>query len=99
MAAVELVPGRRFDAGEFAAFLEKQPALGTKWPPRFVRITDDMPLTGTNKVVKAPLRAEAWECADPVWWRPGKDLNYRALTEDDRSLLRSDLQAHGARPQ
>ena len=97
MATLELRPGRPFDKDEFAAFLEKQPDLGTKWPPRFVRIATDMPLTGTNKVVKAPLRREGVECADPVWWRPSRELRYRPLTEDDRAQLRSELETHGAR--
>jgi hypothetical protein len=28
------------------------------------------PVTPTNKIIKRHLRAELWECADPVWWRP-----------------------------
>ena len=41
MATLELRPGAAFDPGGFAAFLESQPDLGTKWPPRFVRVLAD----------------------------------------------------------
>ena len=96
MAALELRDGATFDGAAFARFLADQPDLGTKWPPRFVRITTDMPLTGTNKVRKYPLRAEGWECADPVWWRPGRgDTTYRPLTDEDRAQLRAEHEAHG----
>ncbi|MBV8561062.1 MAG: AMP-binding protein, partial [Acidimicrobiia bacterium] len=55
MAALELHEGAGFDPEAFGGFLEAQSDLGTKWAPRFVRITEQMPLTGTNKVVKGPL--------------------------------------------
>ena len=78
MAAVELRPGATFDPEGFAAFLVAQPDLGTKWPPRFVRVSPGLPLTATGKITKAPLRAEAWQCADPVFWSPGRgELRYR----------------------
>ena len=70
MAAVELVPGAAFDPDGFARWLADQPDLGTKWPPRFVRLTPELPQTATGKVTKVGLRAEAWACDDPVWWRP-----------------------------
>ncbi len=38
MAALKLHDGRSFDAAEFAAFLDAQSDLGTKWAPRYVRI-------------------------------------------------------------
>ena len=91
MAAVELVPGRPFDPDAFAAFLAAQPDLGTKWAPRFVRATPAVPLTATGKVDRKPLRAERWECDDPVWWRPSRDLAYRRLTDDDRARLRTEF--------
>ena len=59
MAALELVPGAAFDPEAFAAVLAAAPDLGTKWAPRFVRVVAAMPLTGTNKVDKEPLRAAA----------------------------------------
>ncbi|WP_433374913.1 AMP-binding protein [Streptosporangium sp. CA-115845] len=87
MAALEL--DGDFEPAGFAAFLNAQPDLGTKWAPRFVRLTPEMPLTATNKVDKSGLRRQLWECADPVWWRPGRDLAYVPLTEEACSALRA----------
>jgi fatty-acyl-CoA synthase len=94
MAALELREGARFDAGAFAAFLEAQADLGTKWAPRFVRITDAMPLTGTNKVLKGPLRRDGLDTADEVWWRPERTIAYRPLDDDDRKRLADELETH-----
>ena len=44
--------GATFDAEAFAGFLAEQTDLGTKWPPRFVRVSDELPVTTTNKVSK-----------------------------------------------
>jgi fatty-acyl-CoA synthase len=96
MATVELRDRRRFDGQAFADFLAAQPDLGTKWAPRFVRITDQMPLTGTNKVLKGPLQQEGWRTDDEVWWRPERgSTGYRLLTDDDRERLDEELKAHG----
>ena len=76
-----------------------QPDLGTKWPPRFVRISLGLPLTATGKITKAPLRAEGWQCDEPVYWSPGRgELRYRLLTDDDRRALRQEFAAHGRAP-
>ncbi|MHB8595100.1 MAG: AMP-binding protein, partial [Acidimicrobiales bacterium] len=48
MAAVELRAGCAFDVEEFADWLEAQPDLGTKWAPRFLRISSGLPLTATG---------------------------------------------------
>ena len=101
MAAIELAPGVSFDAVAFAHFLADQPDLGTKWAPRFVRLAGRIPVTGTNKVDKRPLRSDAWSGPDPVWWRPfvGRgdhdDGAYRLLTPADDEALRRELTAHG----
>ena len=94
MAALELRDGSAFDADGFGTFLESQSDLGTKWAPRFVRVVDQMPLTGTNKVLKAPLQHSGWHTTDPVWWRPGRDLAYVALRDDVRAELDSALEVH-----
>src|SRR4051794_13293841 len=94
MAALELREGARFDPDTFAAFLEAQADLGTKWAPRFVRITDAMPLTGTNKVLKGPLQREGLDTADEVWWRPERTIAYRPFDDDDRKRLADELETH-----
>ncbi|GGO72697.1 AMP-binding protein [Nonomuraea cavernae] len=80
MAAVVLAEGREFDPGAFGEFLAGQPDLGTKWPPRYVRVTAELPRTATSKVVKRSLREAAWHTADPVFVRPGTALTYEPLT-------------------
>ena len=79
MAALVLRPGASFDAHQFGAFLAGQPDLGTKWAPRYVRVTAALPQTATNKILKRVLAQEGTECADPVWVRRDKDLDYVTL--------------------
>jgi fatty-acyl-CoA synthase len=88
MVALQLRPDvGGFDPGAFAAFLADQDDLGTKWAPRFVRITEALPVTATNKVLKKAIRSERWNCDDPVWWRPDKAGPYRRLTGVERATL------------
>jgi fatty-acyl-CoA synthase len=79
MAAVELADGAAFDPGAFGQFLAAQPDLGTKWPPRFVRVIRSMPVTASNKVLKKQLRADGIRTADPVYARPGRELRYERI--------------------
>ena len=95
MAAIEMRAGAEFDPAAFAAFLVDQHDLGTKWTPRFVRITSDMPLTANNKVNKQPLRAARWETEDAVWVRREKDGPYERLATGDVDALRAEFDAHG----
>ena len=95
MAAIEMAPGRVFDPEHFAEFLAAQRDLGTKWSPSFVRVVRAIPLTANNKVDKQPLRAQAWRCADPVWWRPPGQATYRRFTDDDRAAMESERFDHG----
>jgi fatty-acyl-CoA synthase len=95
MAALELRNEATFDADAFEKFLDSQADLGTKWAPRFVRVTKQMPLTGTNKVLKGPLQHDGWDTADEVWWRPdGRAGPYRRLEDADRRRLADELKEH-----
>jgi len=97
MAAVELVPGKEFEPGAFATWLQEQSDLGPKWLPRYVRISPSLPQTATGKVTKVGLRAEAWACDDAVWWRPlgGAEIRFTLLTDDDRKSLAAGLAQNG----
>ena len=112
MAAVEtLTPpaaagGLAALCGSLAAFLARQPDLGTKMPPRFVRLVRTMPVTATHKTARTGLRAQRWDTDDPVLWRPlpgwddasgrGKgELGYRPLTAGDGQRLRALFAEHG----
>jgi fatty-acyl-CoA synthase len=83
MACVQLRPGSNLDPAELDAHLKAQPEMGTKWSPRFVRVCPQMPVTPTSKVLKRLLRAERWECPDPVWWRSQPDADLRSLDAAD----------------
>ncbi len=87
MATLLLAPGRSFDPAAFDAFLTGEADLGTKWAPAFVRITEDLPVTATTKVLKRVLRNEGWRCTDPVWWKPEKGAPYRLLEPADADAL------------
>jgi fatty-acyl-CoA synthase len=95
MCALQLAGGVAFDPGAFAAFLGAQPDMGTKWPPRFVRIIDEVPTTGSNKTTKTGLRREAWLTPDPVYWRPGPGSEFRLLLAADRAALAREFVRHG----
>jgi fatty-acyl-CoA synthase len=96
MAAVQLRPGLdTLNADEFAGFLAAQRDLGTKWAPRFVRMSAALPATATNKVLKRSLRAERWNCAEPVLWQPERGGAYQLLDPRDAATLE---RAVGDRP-
>ncbi|MCD6640365.1 MAG: AMP-binding protein [Nocardioides sp.] len=69
LAVAEAAPGATFDADAFAAFLDQQPDLGTKWAPAFVRLVDSLPRTPTNKVVKRALDPAVDQGAPSLWRR------------------------------
>ena len=97
MAAVELRSGAAFDPGAFAVFLESQPDLGTKWAPQYVRIVEDLPVTATGKIDRTPFRSERWRTSDPIWWRPGRDLEYLPLTSVDIGNIEAAFDSTGRR--
>jgi fatty-acyl-CoA synthase len=95
MAALQLADPSSFDAAAFDRFLEAQSDLGTKWSPRYVRLTEALPTTQTSKVQKKSLRTERWECDEPVCFRPNKGDPLRLMTQDDVDALRADFEARG----
>ncbi|MFJ3585250.1 AMP-binding protein [Streptomyces sp. NPDC090127] len=98
MTALALREGAAFDPIAFAAFLAAQPDLGTKMPPRFVRIVPALPLTATNKIHRVALRRESFLCPDPVWWRPTPHSPYERLTPRALTDLRSTYAVHDRSP-
>jgi fatty-acyl-CoA synthase len=67
-----------------------------------VRVSASLPQTATGKVTKVGLRAEAWMCDDPVWWRPlgssAAGTAFVPLSDEDRSELAKGLAANGRPP-
>jgi fatty-acyl-CoA synthase len=95
MCAVEMKDGAEFDPEAFASFLDAQPDLGTKWRPRFVRVVDEVPTTGNNKVTKTVLRRIGWVTSDPVYWRAGTETTYLPLDQRQRDLFEKEFGDHG----
>src|ERR1019366_7394901 len=87
MATLLLRPGKAFDPVGFSEYLTGESDMGTKWAPKYVRITDQLPVTATTKVLKRVLRNEGWRCEEPVWWRPAKGAPYRQLLSTDADAL------------
>ncbi|MEV7375888.1 AMP-binding protein [Streptomyces sp. NPDC090301] len=98
MAALALRDGEVFDPAEFAGFLAAQRDLGTKMPPRFVRVMPELPLTATNKIHRVALRRESFLCEDPVWWRPTPGAPYEPLTPAATAALRGEYARHSREP-
>jgi fatty-acyl-CoA synthase len=95
MAALQLADPSSFDAEAFDRFLEAQSDLGTKWSPRYVRLSTALPATQTSKVQKKLLRAQRWECDEPVYFRPKKGDPLRLMTKDDVDALHAEFEARG----
>ena len=95
MAALELpgFSGDGFDPAAFGSFLGEQPDLGTKWAPRLVRITADLPVTATHKISKPALRRMLWHGEDPVYERAGQ--TYVPMTADRKAALEAEYARHG----
>ncbi|HVT42012.1 MAG TPA: AMP-binding protein [Acidimicrobiales bacterium] len=88
MAALQLRPGLdTLDGIELHEFLMGQSDLGTKWAPRFVRLSPALPITATNKVLKRALRTERWNTTDLVLWRRDKAGPYVPMRDDEAATL------------
>ncbi|WP_338741054.1 AMP-binding protein [Actinomadura luteofluorescens] len=84
-----------FDPGAFAAYLRGRADLGPKWIPRYVRVARELPATASNKILKRRLARDGWRTDDPVWWRPGRDLDYRPMSAADAAALRAEFERRG----
>jgi fatty-acyl-CoA synthase len=77
MAAVVLVDDAELTPAEFGEFLAGQSDLSPKAWPRHVWITDSLPSTATNKILKRELRAGgAIPEGGLLWTRIGRDSTY-----------------------
>jgi fatty-acyl-CoA synthase len=99
MAAVQLRGGSSFDPAAFAAYVDSLPEIGPKWRPRYVRVVDEFPTTGTNKIVKRTLVRQKYRRdlsgADEFWVRDRGADAYRSFTDDDEHALRAALEHAG----
>lgn len=93
MATLQVTDPAAVDGSDLAAFLDEQADLGTKWAPRLVRLTSDLPVTATRKVDKPSLRRLLWRGEDPVFERV--DGAYRPLTAERVADLEAEYAEHG----
>ncbi|WP_137872174.1 AMP-binding protein [Rhodococcus sp. Q] len=96
MAAIEVSDPTDFDPEEFASFLAGQDDLGTKSAPRFVRVSTNLPVTGSNKVLKRELQAQLWRGSEPVYhWQGRGEPIYALMSDDDKRELEAQFEASG----
>ncbi|MFN3006026.1 AMP-binding protein [Mycolicibacterium wolinskyi] len=96
MAAIEVADPDGFDAGVFAAYLAAQDDLGAKGVPRFLRVSRNLPVTGSNKVLKRELQQQRWHTDDLVYRWVGRGAPvYRAMDDDEKRSLDEEFARHG----
>jgi fatty-acyl-CoA synthase len=99
MAGLVLADASTFDPAGFAAWLDRQPEVGPKWRPRYVRLLRDPPTTGTNKIVKRTLVHQKWRsdrvAGDPILVRGRNEATYRQFSLDDERGLHQSFVEHG----
>ncbi|MDA3644481.1 AMP-binding protein [Saccharopolyspora indica] len=94
MAAVET--RARFEDLHLPDFLAAQDDLGPKGIPRYVRVSRQLPTTGSNKLRKKEMQADGWRTSDEVHWWPGRGApSYAPMTEQDKRELREQFAANG----
>jgi fatty-acyl-CoA synthase len=77
MAAIVLQDNAGLTAEEFGQFLARQPDLSPKAWPRYVWLTDRLPTTATNKILKRELTARgATPEGGVLWTRTGQSRAY-----------------------
>ncbi|GFG75115.1 fatty-acid--CoA ligase FadD1 [Mycobacterium botniense] len=82
MAAVVLHDNADLTPEEFGEFLAGQPDLSPKAWPRYVWVTDSLPTTATNKILKRELRARGTRPQGGVLWnRIGRTATYTRVDQ------------------
>ena len=96
MAAIEVPQGVGLEDLGLPDFLAGQEDLGTKGAPRFVRVSHELPTTGSNKLRKKEMQHEGWRTDDPVYRWVGRGApSYRLMTAADKDELREEFVANG----
>ncbi len=99
MVALVPRPGVEFDTASFAGWLDGQPDMSPKWRPRFVRVSEALPTTPTNKILARTLALEKFRSdlvhGDPVYVRERDSDAYRLFTPDDEQALRRSFESSG----
>ncbi|GAS99008.1 possible fatty-acid-CoA ligase FadD [Mycolicibacterium canariasense] len=98
MAAIEVAGPDRFDAAEFGEFLCEQRDLGSKGLPRLLRVSAELPVTGSNKVLKRELQQQRWHTDEAVYRWPGRAGTrpvYLPMDDAQKRSLDAEFVAYG----
>lgn len=76
MAAMVLRNNATLTPAQFGEFLAAQADLSPKAWPRYVWITEDLPVTATNKIIKRELIAQGRDVPTGTLWQRGRDRLY-----------------------
>ena len=96
MAAIEVSDPAGFDSAAFMSYLAEQDDLGTKAIPRLLRVSKNLPVTGSNKVLKRELQRERWRTDEVVYRWAGRGAPvYRAMGDDDKQSLDDEFAQYG----
>ena len=96
MASIEVANPEAFDVDGFTEYLARQEDLGGKGIPRFLRVSANLPVTGSNKVLKRELQAQRWHTDESVFrWEGRGTPVYRRMSADDKTALDAQFTAYG----
>jgi fatty-acyl-CoA synthase len=99
MACVAVADPIQFDVVEFSTWLRSQQDLSPKWLPRFLRVSRDLPLNGSNKVLKRVLMRDKFrldQVGDDVVYVWERKADYPVLfASGDEASLRQQFIATG----
>ena len=103
MAAIEVDRPDTFDTVEFTAFLQDQEDLGAKGLPRLLRVSGDLPVTSSNKVLKRELQQQRWHTEELLYRWVGRAASeatggnpaYRLMDDAEKRSLETEFLAHG----
>jgi fatty-acyl-CoA synthase len=92
MAALVLADDAELTPGEFGEFLAGQPDLSPKAWPRQVWITDSLPTTATNKILKRELSARGGAPQGGLLWtRIGREKIYAVVDRPAKTPVNYQL--------
>jgi fatty-acyl-CoA synthase len=101
MACLVLREGARADGTTLAEWIDAQADLAPKWRPRYIRLTDVMPATATNKILKRTLVHQKFRSdrtgVDPIFVRGRGETEYRSFSEADERRLEESFKRAGRR--
>jgi fatty-acyl-CoA synthase len=98
MATIMTAEGTPLDPAELQRFLLGLTDFSPKWLPTYLRISRELPMTATNKILVRELRRQKFrleEMDDPIWWRERGESSYKRFTAADYERVRGEFRAAG----